>query len=74
MFAGYNVSNALKASSWGIFLAPERYGFFNPTHLWDKYREHTSDLTVRIVEKSAHTPQIEELDNFDKELMKRQNN
>ena len=70
MFAYYNVANALKAISCPIFLALGRYDYFNPPHLWEKYREHASDLTIRIFEKSAHTPQLEESDNFDEELMR----
>ena len=70
MFADYNVANALKAISCPIFLALGRYDYFNPPHLWEKYREHPSDLTVRIFEKSSHTPQLEEPDNFDEELMR----
>ncbi|ETZ04348.1 alpha/beta fold hydrolase [Holospora undulata] len=70
MFADYNVANALKAISCPIFLALGRYDYFNPPHLWEKYREHVSDLTVRIFEKSGHTPQLEEPDNFDEELMR----
>jgi proline iminopeptidase len=70
MFADYNVANALKAISCPIFLALGRYDYFNPPHLWEKYRYHASDLTVRIFEKSAHTPQLEESNNFDEELMR----
>lgn len=70
MFADYNVANALKAISCPIFLALGRYDYFNPPHLWEKYREHASDLTIRIFEKSAHTPQLEESNNFDEELMR----
>ena len=70
MFAYYNVANALKAISCPIFLALGRYDYFNPPHLWEKYREHVSDLTIRIFEKSSHTPQLEEHDNFDEELMR----
>ena len=70
MFANYNVANALKTISCPIFLALGRYDYFNPPHLWEKYREHVSDFTVRIFEKSSHTPQLEESDNFDEELMK----
>ena len=65
MFADYNVANALKAMSCPIFLALGRYDYFNPPHLWEKYREYASDLTVRIFEKSGHTPQLEESDLFD---------
>ncbi len=69
MFADYDLSSALKAIKCPIFLALGRYDYFNPPHLWEKYREHVSDLTVRIFEKSAHTPQLEESRNFDEELI-----
>lgn len=70
MFADYDLSSALKAMKCPIFLALGRYDYFNPPHLWEKYRDQLSDLTVRIFEKSAHTPQLEESDNFDEELMR----
>jgi proline iminopeptidase len=70
MFADYSVANALKAISCPIFLALGRYDYFNPPHLWEKYRDHASDLTIRIFEKSAHTPQLEESNNFDEELIR----
>lgn len=70
MFADYNVANALKAISCPIFLALGRYDYFNHPHRWEKYRDHASDLTIRIFEKSGHTPQHEEPDNFDEGLVK----
>ncbi len=70
MFADYDLAQALKAIKCPIFLALGRYDYFNPLHLWGKYREHALDLTVRIFEKSGHTPQLEEPDNFDEELMR----
>jgi proline iminopeptidase len=70
MFADYDLASALKAIKCPIFLALGRYDYFNPPHLWEKYREHASDLTVRIFEKSAHTPQLEESNNFDEELIR----
>lgn len=69
MFADYDLSLALKAIKCPIFLALGRYDYFNPPHLWDKYREQLSDLTIRIFEKSGHTPQLEEPNNFDEELI-----
>ncbi len=70
MFADYDLSSALKAIKCPIFLALGRYDYFNPPHLWEKYRDQLSDLTIRIFEKSSHTPQLEEPDNFDEELMR----
>ena len=69
MFADYDISLALKAIKCPTFLALGRYDYFNPPHLWEKYREHASDLTIRIFEKSGHIPQLEEPYNFDKELI-----
>ena len=70
MFDDYDVAAALKAISCPIFLALGRYDYFNPPYVWEKYRKYSSDLTIRIFEKSAHTPQFEESNNFDNELIK----
>lgn len=70
MFGTFDITSSLKAIKCPVFLALGRYDYFNPPHLWEKYREHASDLTVRIFEKSGHTPQLEEPDNFDEELMR----
>ncbi len=70
MFRTFDVAVTLKSIKCPIFLALGRYDYFNPPHLWEKYRDHASDLTIRIFEKSGHTPQLEESNNFDKELMK----
>ncbi len=70
MFVNYNVVQALSAIKCPIFLALGRYDYFNPPHLWEAYRDYASNLTVRIFEKSSHTPQFEESENFDIELIK----
>ncbi len=70
MFANYDTTKALKTIKCPIFLALGRYDYFNPPHLWEGYRNEASNLTVRIFEKSSHTPQLEETKNFDEELIK----
>lgn len=40
-----------------------------PAEAWDAYRGDFADLTVRIFEKSSHTPQLEESDLFDGTLL-----
>ncbi|MBL3284817.1 Alpha/beta hydrolase [Rickettsiales endosymbiont of Paramecium tredecaurelia] len=70
MFVDYDMSSALTAINAPILLALGRYDYFNPPHLWEKYRTFSSDLTIRVFEKSGHTPQLEESDNFDEELMR----
>jgi proline iminopeptidase len=69
MFVDYDIPSALKAIGCPIFLALGRYDYFNPAHLWEKYRAFASDLTVRVFEKSGHTPQYEEPELFDGALL-----
>jgi len=69
MFAGYDTASALKAIKCPIFLALGRYDYFNPPHLWEPYRSCAPDLTIRVFEKSGHTPQLEEPEKFDSELL-----
>jgi proline iminopeptidase len=70
MFVDYDTAEALRAIKCRVFLALGRYDYLNPPQLWEKYRGNVSDFTLRIFEKSSHTPQLEEPDNFDEELMK----
>ena len=51
------------------FAAAGRYDFIDPYTLWNGY-EDIPGLTVKIFEKSGHTPQLEESELFDKELLK----
>lgn len=70
MFVNYDTAQTLKAIKCPILLALGRYDYFNPPHLWEAYRDYAANLTVRIFEKSSHTPQFEESENFDAELIK----
>ncbi len=69
IFENFDIIKVLKEIKCPIFLALGRYDYFNPPHLWEKYRDYISNFTVRIFEKSSHTPQLEEASNFDKELI-----
>ena len=40
-----------------------------PYATWDPYRSRFKDLTVRVFERSGHTPQLEESALFDAELL-----
>ncbi len=70
MFVNYDTAQTLKAIKCPIFLALSRYDYFNPPHLWKAYPECAANLTLRIFEKSSHTPQFEEPKNFDTKLIK----
>lgn len=53
-----------------VFLALGRFDFIvAPASSWDPVRPSFSDLTVRIFERSGHSPQFEEAGLFDEELL-----
>ena len=53
-----------------MFLALGRFDYLvAPPHTWDRVRPAFRDLTVRIFERSGHTPQYEEAAHFDAELI-----
>lgn len=70
MFDKYPIKETLKAIKCPIFLALGRYDYFNPPHVWESYRKYFTHLTLRIFERSGHTPQLEEKENFNCELLK----
>ena len=54
-----------------VFLALGRYDFVvAPPSAWDALRPQFHDLTVRVFERSGHTPQYEEAARFDAELVR----
>lgn len=46
-----------------------RYDYWNPPYLWEKFRHYFQNLTIRVFEASGHTPQLEEPENFNQELL-----
>jgi proline iminopeptidase len=50
------------------FIALGKYDFVDPYTLWKGY-DNIPGITIRIFEKSGHTPQLEESELFDKELL-----
>lgn len=66
-----DVSQGLETFSLPVLLAYGRFEFLvAPVHSWDPLRPKFKKLTVRIFEKSAHSPQYEEAELFDAELLK----
>jgi proline iminopeptidase len=54
-----------------VFLALGRYDFVvAPPSSWDRVRPPFRDLTVRVFERSGHTPPLEEPARFDAELLR----
>lgn len=69
MFAEYDTKSALQGVGCPILLALGRYDYFNPPHLWEGYRDGAKDMTIRVFEQSSHTPQFEQREDFDRELL-----
>lgn len=66
-----DVSQGLESLDLPVLIAYGRFEFLvAPVHSWDPLRPKFKNLTIRIFEKSAHSPQYEEPDLFDAELLK----
>jgi proline iminopeptidase len=66
-----DVSKGLESFNLPVLLVYGRFEYLvAPVHSWDSLRPKFKNLTVRIFEKSAHSPQYEESALFDAELLK----
>ena len=70
VFPAIDITRGLETFHVPVFLALGRYDFLvAPPASWDPIRPHFRDLTVRVFERSGHTPCYEEADLFDAELL-----
>ena len=70
VFRDIDITQGLDTFDRPVFLALGRYDFLvAPPSSWDPIRAKFRDLTVRVFEQSGHTPQFEEPDLFDAELL-----
>lgn len=70
-FRDIDIRQGLEQLDAPVFLALGRYDYLvAPYATWDPYRSSFKDLTVRVFERSGHTPQLEESELFDAELLK----
>lgn len=69
VFREINIKKELNTLKIPVFLGLGRYDYWNPPYLWEAIRPHLKNLTIRVFEKSGHTPQYEEPELFDKELL-----
>jgi proline iminopeptidase len=70
VFRDIDITKNLENLSAPVFLALGRYdNIVAPPYSWDPFRPKFHDLTVRIFEKSGHTPQLEQPEYFDEELL-----
>ena len=71
VFSHIDIAQGLDRLDAPVFLGLGRYDYLiAPYATWDPYRSGFKDLTVRVFEKSGHTPQLEESALFDAELLR----
>jgi proline iminopeptidase len=71
VFRDIDITQGLATFDRPVFLALGRYDFLvAPPSAWDALRPQFRDLTVRVFERSGHTPQYEEAVLFDAELLR----
>ncbi|MCX4246877.1 alpha/beta fold hydrolase [Paraliomyxa miuraensis] len=68
-FATIDIRRDAERITMPVFLGLGRYDFWNPPHLWEPLRPFLPTLHVRVFERSGHTPQLEEPERFDDELL-----
>ncbi len=70
-FRDIDIAHGLEHLDVPVFLGLGRYDYLvAPFATWEPYRERFRDLTIRVFEKSGHTPQCEESALFDAELLR----
>lgn len=71
VFRDLDITHGLDTLNRPVLLALGRYDFLvAPPSSWDAVRPKFRDLTVRVFERSAHTPQHDEPALFDAELLR----
>ncbi len=70
LFADIEITKGLETFDKPVFLALGRYDFIiAPPVAWDPMRSNFKSLTIKVFERSGHTPQYEEPALFDVELL-----
>jgi proline iminopeptidase len=71
LFAEIDITQGLHDFNKPVFLALGKFDYLiAPFYAWNPIRGHFKNLTIRLFEKSSHTPQFEEAEAFDRELIK----
>lgn len=70
-FSNIDITKGLENFDKPVFLALGHFDFLvAPFFSWNSIRSKFKNLTLRVFEKSGHTPQFEEPELFDQELLK----
>ncbi len=68
IFRELDITQNINTLTCPVFLALGRYDYWNPPFLWEAVRSKFINLTIRVFEKSGHTPQLEEAEHFNREI------
>ena len=70
VFRDIDITKGLESFNKPVFLGLGQFDFLvAPFFSWNPIREKFKNLTIRLFEKSSHTPQYEEPEHFDDELL-----
>jgi len=69
VFSNYNMFEAPVKIPVPVYVAMGKYDYVIPYTLWESGYESIPDFTLILFEKSGHTPQLEESEIFDRELL-----
>jgi proline iminopeptidase len=69
LFRTLDITAGLDHVTQPVFVGLGRYDYWNPPQLWDRVRDQFHDLRLRVFERSGHTPQLEDVAQFDRELL-----
>jgi proline iminopeptidase len=70
VFRDIDITEHIERLTMPVLLALGRYDYLvAPFYTWNPLRDNFVDLTVRLFEQSSHTPQYEQPEQFDHELL-----
>jgi proline iminopeptidase len=69
VFAGYDMFAQAPEIPVPVFVAMGKYDYVIPYTLWETSYANMPDYTLVLFDKSGHTPQLEEWERFDEELL-----
>ena len=69
LFKTYDIAKDSNLDNIPIFVAMGKHDYMMPHFQWDAEIEKLPKLSYHLFEKSGHTPQLEEPDEFDKKLI-----
>jgi proline iminopeptidase len=70
VFRDIDIAKGLSELNIPVFLGLGKFDFqVAPFYSWNAYKKNFRNLTMRLFEKSAHNPQLEEAELFDNEII-----